>query len=272
MTRWKRLGEDFLEENKRAEWALKLFNKSPLKQKKFKMICRLLEKSSGQVCLDIGSDNGVISLLLRRRGGHWHSADLIPETVAAIQSLVGERVVQIGTSALPFAENYFDKVVIVDFLEHIADDHTFINEMQRILKAGGELIINVPNPKQGLMRKLRYALGQTDEKHGHLRPGYDLAALSELLKSKFKIEEVQSYSRVFAELIDTFVTFGLGILKKNAGTQKGNVVTGADLKKMQSSFRIYGLIYPVLWVFAKLDNLVPWLHGNMLIVRARSLK
>ena len=45
----------------------------------------------GLRCLDLGSDNGVVSLLLRERGGSWASGDLTEEAVASIRSLVARR-------------------------------------------------------------------------------------------------------------------------------------------------------------------------------------
>ena len=57
-------------------WALALFRKSVLKQRKLAEIERALGPTGDERCLDLGSDNGVISLLLRRSGGRWASADL----------------------------------------------------------------------------------------------------------------------------------------------------------------------------------------------------
>ena len=59
-----------------SDWALALFNRSVLKQAKFRQIASLLDDPAGKTNLDIGADNGVISYLLRQRGGTWHSADL----------------------------------------------------------------------------------------------------------------------------------------------------------------------------------------------------
>lgn len=59
-----------------VDWPLRLFNKSVLKQRKLREIVDMLGPVDGQHCLDIGGDNGVISYLLRQRGGAWKSADL----------------------------------------------------------------------------------------------------------------------------------------------------------------------------------------------------
>ena len=125
-------------------WPVLLFKKSTLKQKKYKEIANLLGKTDHLHCMDIGSDNGVISYLLRKRGGTWKSADLEEEAIQSIRELVKNNVFQIDGRLTPFQENEFDRIIIVDFLEHIQTDKEFIGELFRITKPGGELIINVP--------------------------------------------------------------------------------------------------------------------------------
>ena len=68
-----------------TEWALALFRKSVLKQAKLRRILELLHDPTGKRNLDIGADNGVISYLLRQRGGRWSSADLDARAVASIE-------------------------------------------------------------------------------------------------------------------------------------------------------------------------------------------
>jgi SAM-dependent methyltransferase len=256
-------------DNESIRWALELFGKSPLKQQKFRVLEGFLPAATGLVCLDIGADNGIISYLLRLKGGQWHSCDLSAETVESIRALVGERVVQIDDSRTPYDDQQFDVVVIVDFLEHIQRDRDFIAECHRIIKPDGILIVNVPNPKEGLLRRIRFACGQTDEKHGHLRAGYALDELTYLLGGFFRIESSQSYHRFFSELVDFGINLALQTMKGGAPGRKGTVVTGNDLAKMQKSFRFYALIYPFMALAVALDQKLPFLRGNMLAVKAR---
>jgi SAM-dependent methyltransferase len=252
------------------DWAIRLFQKSVLKQRKLREIQARLGSTQNLSCLDVGSDNGVISLLLRQLGGNWKSADLDETSVQAITSLVNQDVYQIDGGRTPFRDQEFDRVVIVDFLEHIPNDSEFIQELHRILKPGGELIINVPHRKESLLRRFRLMIGQTDEKHGHLRPGYTIQELSALLNLRFIVLEHSTYSKFFSELVDTLIVYIMSRLRKGREdpSKKGGIVTEKDLKQHQSSFRLYSIIYPVVWLVSKLDHLLFFRSGYMLIVRA----
>lgn len=250
-------------------WPIRLFNKSVLKQRKYQEITALLGRTDGLRCLDIGSDNGVISYLLRQGGGSWASADLEDKTVRSIRELVQTDVYQINGERTPFADDEFDRVVIVDFLEHIPNDGEFVQELFRILKPGGTLIVNVPHIKNSLLRRFRFAIGQTDEKHGHLRPGYTQDSLRRLFGSQFTIETAHTYSRFFSEWIDTMIVWSVGLVKGKDESKKGLVVTGDDLKANEKMFKLYALIYPVVWFISKLDRLIPFTSGYMLIVKAK---
>ena len=61
--------EDGDETSDRRRWAVELFRKSVLKQRKVAELVPSLGPTEGLRCLDLGSDNGVVSLLLRGRGG-----------------------------------------------------------------------------------------------------------------------------------------------------------------------------------------------------------
>jgi len=246
-------------------WALALFRKSVLKQRKLSEITSALGPTDGRRCLDLGSDNGVISLLLRRGGGRWASADLTDEAATSIRELVETDVHRVDASSLPFADGEFDRVAVVDMLEHAPDEGAFVRELARITRAGGRLVVNTPHLKRTLLRRVRHAIGQTDEKHGHLRPGYTPEGLRALLESHgFAWESHRTYSRFFTEVVDTAINWGVERLGKR-GSAKGMVVTGADVAKHGKAFRAYSAVYPIVWSVSQLDRLIPWASGYMLI-------
>jgi SAM-dependent methyltransferase len=247
------------------EWALALFRRSVLKQRKLAEISALLGPTAGLRCLDLGSDNGVVSLLLRRGGGDWASADMTEESVASIRELVGKDVHRVLGERLPFADASFDRVVVVDMIEHVADDRAFVEELARVVRPGGRLVVNTPHAKDTSLRRLRHRLGLTDERHGHVRPGYTLATLGALLEPRFALDAHRTYSRFFTEAVDTAIQLGLSRTGKK-GSAKGMVVTAADLRRHRTLFRAYSAVYPAVWAVSRLDLLIPWTTGYMLIV------
>ena len=256
-----------------ADWALALYSKSVLKQAKFHHINSLLDDPSSRTNLDIGADNGVISLLLRRRGGTWRSADLDPRAVASIRELVESEVYQLDGARTPFPDRAFDQVVVVDYLEHIANDHAFADELARIVRPGGIVVINVPHLQPGSpLNRFRHRIGLTDAWHGHVRPGYTAEELAALLGPRFTVERAVTYSRFGSELVDTALNGLYEAMRKRAGgaaSSKGTVVTSEDIRKHRKQFRMLSLLYPALRLTAALDRLLPWQAGHKLVVRAR---
>jgi SAM-dependent methyltransferase len=257
-----------------SEWALALFNRSVLKQAKYQKLLEHLDDPSGKTSLDIGADNGVISYLLRQLGGRWYSADLDPRAVASIRQLVKHDVYQLDGGRTPFPDHSFDQIVIIDFLEHIPDDRGFVRELERILKPGGRVIINVPHVKpHSLLNQARHRIGLTDEWHGHLRPGYTIEGLRTLLGPQFEVERATTYSRAFSELVDTVLNGAYEMMKRkkqdHTVSQKGTVVTQSDMKNHRKEFLLLSALYPVFWTMARLDSLLPFQAGYKLIVQAR---
>ena len=253
---------------------LRLYSVSILKQAKVREITSALGETRGQACLDIGGDNGVVSLLLRERGGTWHSADLDARAVRAIQEAVGDNVYQIDGLSTPFADASLDRVVIVDFLEHVHTDREFVRELARVLKPDGKLVVNVPHLKpRSVINRVRHAAGLTDEKHGHVRPGYTLEGLRGVLAPHFEIVGSRTYSRSFSEAIDAAMAIAYEWLGRRKGgrigSAKGTVITSADVQGEAASFRLLQFGYPILRGVAALDRLLFFQPGYKLIVQAR---
>ncbi len=251
-------------------WALRLYRKSVLKQEKLRAIERFLPTLRGKTCLDIGGDNGVISYLLRKKGGAWHSADL-PAAVESIRKIVRGNVHALRGPKLPFPDEHFDLVVVIDYMEHIREDGVFVKELFRVLRRGGEVIVNVPHNKKGaVLRPVRLALGLTDERHGHVRPGYREEELRGLLRPLFAVKEVTTYSRFFSHAIDTVFGFIHGRLGGGKGreTSKGIIVTQNDFEQDTKALRFASVLYPVCSLLVQFNRLLFFTKGYLLFLRA----
>ena len=215
--------------------------------------------------LDLGAGAGELNAYaLKGRVRRLVGIDLDPRVCANPLLDAGLRA---DIYALPFRDASFDVVFAIYVLEHVDRGAALVAEIRRVLKPGGRLIVNTPHLKQSFLRRVRHALGQSDEKHGHLRPGYTIEGLSAMLEPDFVIRDQRTYSRFFSELVDTALNWAVERTGKRSSA-KGLVVTSDDLAKSRRLFRLYSLVYPLVWAVTRLDALVP-ASGYMLIAAAR---
>ena len=250
---------------------LALFEASVLKQAKWRAIATAIGNTIAHDGLDLGSDTGAISTLLRARGGRWSSADLTSRTVTAIRRMVGERVFLVDGPDLPFTDGSFDLVVVVDMLEHVTDDRHLLREIARVLRPGGRAVVNVPHvpthrPTFRILPHIRHALGLTDAWHGHLHAGYDAATLERLLPATLRLTSAHAYSKAFSHTLDTALNWAY---RRRAGARassdaKGMVVTGDDVGEKGATLlrRLRG----PMRAFVALDALLPVAAGYSLVV------
>ena len=92
--------------------------------------------------LDIGSGAGNMAHHL----AHYGQVVGLDTNVRPL-SVAGQRgleVVQGAGDGLPFADNSFDLVALLDTIEHIPDEFGVLQEVCRVLKPGGKVILTVP--------------------------------------------------------------------------------------------------------------------------------
>lgn len=237
------------------EQQLARFRVSVLKQAKWRELSRAAGATYNLRALDVGTENGVIGLLFRERGGQWRSADAAPESVRAISRTLGEPVTELAGARLPFPDASFDLIVVADLLEHVENDRGLLAEVARCLAVGGRAILNVPRLKPwGLLRPVRRALGLTDEWHGHVHAGYDERSLRSMLPPTLRLTGTRSYVRFFSYALDTAL---------NVAAMHATRAPGADdCRPVSAAVR---RMYPAMRAFAALDALLPFTNGYMLV-------
>lgn len=98
----------------------------------------------GRLALDLGCRDGCWSKRLEGLGYEVVAADLMPNYEKAI-------VVDVNKT-LEFKDRTFDLVWFSEVIEHLENPTFSLNEVKRILKPGGKLILTTPNSKFWLFR------------------------------------------------------------------------------------------------------------------------
>ncbi len=93
--------------------------------------------------LDLGSATGGNSILLRELGFTVTGIELSDFGYQS-QIAKGLDVVQADACNIPFSDNTFDAIICLDLLEHIEKHSLAIAEVVRVVKAGGMILISVP--------------------------------------------------------------------------------------------------------------------------------
>ena len=153
-------------------------------------LTRLL--APGARVLDLGCGRGVILGPLADRGFEVHGVEISAEAARGADPRAEIRIASPLRDAGYEAE-FFDEVVIWHVLEHVDDPRGTLEEVARILRPGGRLIVAVPNFSSAQARWTGAAWFHLDlPRHLYHFP---LAALEELLKSTgFAIASVHHFS------------------------------------------------------------------------------
>jgi len=264
--------------NGSTSYQLQMFNRSLKKRLKVNCLCSHLGDLNGHSCLLVscGDNNGAMNYKFREHGGQWTWADVEPDLKEEMEQLLEEPVFTANPENLPFPAMSFDSVVAIDVHEHLKDPIPFTEELKRVVRPGGRVIVTVPNGNsRKLATRIKLLVGMTPEVYGHERLGYDIEELSALLES-VGLEPVSSssYSRFFTEIIELLINFMyVKILKKKSHDVSDNhaIAPGSEeeLRRVRKSFRIYALAYPIFKLMSLLDTLVFFTRGYAVVVETR---
>lgn len=97
--------------------------------------------------LDIGCNDGTFLSLIKNKNNNLFGIEA--NNFAAQEAIKkGIDVKQFffdDKTQMPFDDNFFDVIVAGEIIEHIYDTDFFLDEIKRLLKPGGQLIISTPN-------------------------------------------------------------------------------------------------------------------------------
>ncbi|GMQ79076.1 MAG: hypothetical protein BMS9Abin02_1631 [Anaerolineae bacterium] len=106
---------------------------------------RLLELPTGGSLLDAGGGTGRVSNELRLLVDEVVITDISTGMLKQALSKNGLRVSQAQAEMLPFPEETFSRVIVVDALHHFRDQRRAVLELIRVLRKDGRLLIQEPD-------------------------------------------------------------------------------------------------------------------------------
>jgi 2-polyprenyl-3-methyl-5-hydroxy-6-metoxy-1,4-benzoquinol methylase len=168
----------------------------------------------GHSLLDVGCGEGVLIAKAVGKYQETSGIDLVPELVErACQRLHASggtgnfHAVNIETEKMPFDDNYFDAVTSIAVLTGIFDPYAAIREIWRVLRPGGQLIVEVANIAY-LIHRVTLLAGRfprlsthSGGLHGGVVTYFTSASLRKVLNDcGFEIRKVSAGGGLFMEL------------------------------------------------------------------------
>tara|TARA_B100001971_G_C18099780_1_gene488182 strand:- start:137 stop:736 length:600 start_codon:yes stop_codon:yes gene_type:complete len=127
--------------------------------KRLLKIINLIPKKKKLKILDAGCGEGhLLKMINHNQKKHsLYGVDITPIAVKSAKlRLPLATISNECLDSLSFSSNYFDIVICTEVIEHIPDYHKALNELQRVLKKDGLLIISFPNEPICILLRLLF--------------------------------------------------------------------------------------------------------------------
>lgn len=133
------------------------------------IVLSILQPKEGEKVLDVGCGVGTFVYHCAKKGAKAVGIDYSRESINVARQLAERfgvsanvEFIHCDAKSLPYPDMSFDKVVAVDFIEHIEDSQKrdALLEMLRVLKPGGFIIIFTPNGLREWLRSIKTKLAR----------------------------------------------------------------------------------------------------------------
>jgi SAM-dependent methyltransferase len=259
-------------------WQLRMFSKTLKKQQKLALILEHIGDARGRRCLLVthGDNNGALNYHLRAHGGEWVWVENEEDHIDEMAELLGEPVLKGSPTRIPAGDASCDIVVSIDVHEHLADCGPFNQELKRVTRPGGVVVVTTPNGDFWKpVTVLKHLIGMTREHYGHVVVGYNVGQHQAMLAG-VGLEPVGagSYSRFFTEMIELAINFAyVKVLARRgkASVRRGTIApsNAEQLRAVERQYRMYALAHPFLSAVSRLDALLFFCTGYAVLVRCR---
>lgn len=126
--------------------------------------------------LDVGTGRGDLLAEAAAMGWDAQGVEISEDAAMVARARLGLNVTTGTLRTANFPDDYFDAVAMLDVIEHVPDPIADLQEVRRILKIGGIIVLETPN-FAGLMSRLG----------GRYWPGYMLAHINLFTSANFSV-------------------------------------------------------------------------------------
>ena len=190
---------------------------------KIKIVSWLIGDIQGKSVLDIGVGSGFFSRLCIQNKAKTISLDFADAIIQYHRKTNPDfKLVQSDAQHLPFKNESFDIVLALDVIEHLYSALDFLNEVNRVLRKDGRLILMTPNTSNVFEKTLKAFLKiplfmgnkisaqKAEQSHAestHVKE-FSVRELTSLIKeSKFKICTFNTYNEnILYKILDPSIS------------------------------------------------------------------
>lgn len=159
--------------------------------------------------LDVGCGNAWVAEHFCPKGKTVISLDIAsrnPEKALEKYPFLNHFALVADVYALPFRPNTFDCIIAAEIIEHVADPRLFIDQLLKVLRPGGKLIVTTP-----FEEKITYSLcihcNRPTSQHAHLH-SFSKDSLAQLVRRDRVVNlKMKSFSNKALTKLQTHIFF-----------------------------------------------------------------
>lgn len=164
--------------------------------------------------LDVGCGTG-INFSVLSKCGETFSSDASEEALRFSKSRGTTGLVRSDLESLPFRASSFDVVTALDVLEHVDNDLAAMDELLRVTRTGGVLVITVP--------AYGFLWSEHDEALHHRRRYAASELRNKLTNAGFEVERI-TYYITFLFFPILFMRFAQSLSKKSIHAKTSHII------------------------------------------------
>lgn len=178
------------------------------------LIKEIAKETTEPLMLDVGCGTG-INYSVMSKYGTVISTDFAEEALTFSKTRGVGELVRSSIETLPFKQASFEVITALDVLEHVDDDLKALDDLRRIMKDGGLLVITVP--------AYGFLWSEHDEALHHRRRYAASELRNKLTRAEFDVERI-SYYITFLFFPILFMRFLQSIFKKSVQAKTSHII------------------------------------------------